>query len=134
MREKLEEANLVTISVNISEVKWTHKGEEAVINGNLFDVENYSIKGDNIQLTGLFDKDEDKLVAQIENSQKNNSDNSNNNSLVFQWLGCFSLFKENNQTEFLICVNKQKYTPIQIPIIINADLLNDTPPPKLILS
>jgi hypothetical protein len=133
MREKLEKENLVTITVNKSEVKWTHKGKEAEINGNLFDVETYSVNGDNLQLTGLFDKDEDKLVAQIENAQKDNPDNSGNNALVFQLLSCFS-FIENNQTTSLAFFDKQIFSPLQKSITCTAELSNDTPPPKLILS
>lgn len=133
MRERLEQENLISITVNKSEVKWTHKGKEAIINGSLFDVEEYSIKGDNIQFTGLFDEDEDKLVAQIENTQKNNSDNSNN-TLMFQLLSCVSLYTENNQPASLSFFDKQIFSPLQNSVIHSTELPNDTPPPKSILS
>lgn len=134
MREKLEQANLVTITVNKSEVKWMHKGREALINGNLFDVEEYSVKDDYIKLTGLFDEDEEKLIAQIENTQKNNPNNSNNNALVFQLLSCFSLYTENDQATSRPFFNKQIFSPLQNLIILSVELSNDTPPPKSILS
>jgi hypothetical protein len=113
-------------------VKWTDEGEEAFVNGNLFDVKHYSISKDKIQLTGLFDKKEDKLIAQIEHiEQKNNSDNASNSSLVFQLLSCFSLCTaENNQINFYSFVNERNYSSFLNPIITGTDLLNDTPPPK----
>jgi hypothetical protein len=132
MREKLEQENLVTITIDKSEVKWTHKGKEAMIHGNMFDVESYSLNGGNIQLTGLFDKDEDKLVAQIENTQKDDSDNSCSCTLVFQLLSCFLQCIENHQSASFTFFVKQTFSPLQNSIISSVELSGDTPPPKSI--
>lgn len=135
MREKLEKENLVTITVDQSQLQWTDKGEEAVINGDMFDVESYSINGNKIKLTGLFDKSEDALIAQIETAQKNNPDNANNNSLVFQLFGYFSFhITENNFACNVAESSKQAFAPFQNPGITSAELLKETPPPKSILS
>src|SRR5690349_16902621 len=73
MKEELEQKNLVIIQVKSSQIVWTEKGKEAIVNGNMFDVEHYKINGDEITLTGLFDKDEDALFAKIDNCNSNNS-------------------------------------------------------------
>ena len=132
MREEIEKKNLVTITVNITDVKWTREGEEAFINGDLFDVEKYSINKNKIQLTGLFDKAEDKLVSQLGDIQrKNNPDNSTSSSLVFQLMSCFSICTlENQPTDFHSFNDSQNYSPFQNPMIASVDLLSDTPPPK----
>lgn len=76
MLEKLEEASLQTISINKEDIIWVKENKEALIEGKLFDVKFYSIKNNEVILTGLFDKDEDALknnYASIFHSHKNES-------------------------------------------------------------
>lgn len=131
MHEELEQKNLVTIHVKSFELVWTRTGKEASINGNMFDVKSYIIKGDDIELTGLFDKDEDGLFTHIDNTQQKNSDATTGTS-VLKLFGCFSWNSNNIATQHLsssVISSLQKNQ--QNNSLQNPFLSFDTPPPKL---
>lgn len=77
MLEALEEKELITVTVDAGEVQWIHKGEECIINGEMFDVKEWEQKDHQLTLTGLFDKKEKEIKASIarqtKEQQKNNS-------------------------------------------------------------
>jgi hypothetical protein len=56
--ERLEEEALQTVSLPLAELVWEKKNKEVNIDGELFDVKTVSISGDEVVLTGLFDKKE----------------------------------------------------------------------------
>lgn len=129
MQEELEQKNLVIIHVNSSQLIWTNKGKEASINGNMFDVEKFSVTGNDVQLTGLFDRDEDALFAHIDNQQQNNSDATAGTS-VLKWFSCFS-WNANQANDEILPVQKISTAFIQENSFLqNPVLLCDTPPPK----
>jgi hypothetical protein len=66
MTEQLEKKSLRTITVNITDVKWTTADEEAEINGRMFDIKKFEIKNNSITLTGLYDEDEQELKKEID--------------------------------------------------------------------
>lgn len=130
MQEELEQKNLVTIHVNSSQLIWTNKGKEASINGNMFDVEKFSVTGNDVQLTGLFDRDEDALFAHINNQQQNNSDATAGTS-VLKWFGCFSWNANNIITQCLCSSTILSPQKIQQNNILQEPFLScDIPPPK----
>ena len=65
MEEKLELYSLTTITVSLENIVWVEEGKEVLINGHLFDINSYKLEEKNIQLTGLFDEDEDKILKKI---------------------------------------------------------------------
>lgn len=73
MKEKLETEHLITLSIKATDLVWIDIGSEAFINEKMFDVASYTLLGDSIQLTGLFDSAEDKLHAELQHlmQQKN---------------------------------------------------------------
>jgi hypothetical protein len=77
MKERLEEEQLQTITINKSSFHWEEKGKEAWINGKLFDVKSIKESGDSVLLTGLFDEQETALVKNLFRQQhkENNGDN-----------------------------------------------------------
>jgi hypothetical protein len=70
MMEELEAKNLTAIIIKKSSLKWTRTGKEIEINGNLFDVDDISIKGDSCIIKGLYDEKEEALLQTIKKSQQ----------------------------------------------------------------
>lgn len=75
--ELLEKNTLTTIIANPSSIVWESK-KEIRLNGNLFDVKSYyQNKQGQYVLTGLFDYQEMKLLAQLNNLGKQKSKQQN---------------------------------------------------------
>jgi len=130
MKEQLEQKNLVTVHVKSFQLVWTDKGKEARINGNMFDVESYKINGNDIELTGLFDKNEDALFAQIDNARQKNNPDATGSVLVLKWFGCFvwntqQTITGNLSPQKIITVSNQQNNILQNPFLSCI-----TPPPK----
>ena len=70
MMEELEAKNLTTIIIKKGSLKWTRTGKEIEINGNLFDVDDISTKGDSCIIKGLYDEKEEALLQTIKKSQQ----------------------------------------------------------------
>ena len=68
MEEQLETKALQTITTDLTGVQWLKKNKEVIIEGKLFDVKSYTITGNKIILTGLFDKDEDPRYFELVNN------------------------------------------------------------------
>lgn len=75
MKEKMEYENLQTITLNNNEVSWYEKGHEIIINGELFDIKNYSTVGNQTTFQGIFDKEESNMSAIAERIVSNKSEN-----------------------------------------------------------
>ncbi len=129
MKEALEQKNLVTVHIKSSQIVWIEEGKEASINGDMFDVEKYLIKGNDIELTGLFDKAEDALFAQINNSQQNNTDATGSIS-VLKWFGCFNWNTHQTNLEIIPAKKILAASLQQNHSFKNPVLSCDTPPPK----
>ena len=132
MREEMEHASLVTVIMPASQLCWIRPGKEASINGNLFDVENYELKGDSIVLTGLFDKDEDLLMKHISymHQNYNKSNITGGGGAVFKWLSCFPLYLEANDLKTLLMAIRQQYSLPGAIKFHSVKILIDSPPPK----
>ncbi len=76
MVEKLEHAELETITLHNNAVHWYKKNKEIVVNSILFDVHRYRIVKDSTVFTGLFDIKETELKNQVKKllDQKNEND------------------------------------------------------------
>jgi hypothetical protein len=62
MMEQLEKQSLQTVTLTAADkYYWEEEGREININGEMFDVESYTVQGDKLMVTGLFDKQEDAL-------------------------------------------------------------------------
>ena len=59
--EKLEHEMLITFTFSQQQIKWVIPGKELLVNGKLFDVKKYIEKNNCIEITGLFDKEEQAL-------------------------------------------------------------------------
>jgi hypothetical protein len=87
MEERLENASLRTITVDVGSILWVKKNREVIIAGKLFDVRSFTLAGGKITLTGLYDKDEDILNEQMKSFvQQKNGANTPLNQVVFNLL------------------------------------------------
>jgi len=129
MREELEKSDLVTIRVKTSALTWTETGREASVNGKMFDVEKFIVKGNEVQLTGLYDKDEDALITQLDNQEKNNSEPTGS-TLVLKWFSCFSWIQDRESNDLFSAQNSCNNALLQEEYIQNPVLSCETPPPE----
>lgn len=120
MKNQLEKKHLQTITVALRELQWIEKGREVKIAGELFDVKNYQIEANMVTLTGLFDRKEKNLHAElakiIGNHKENKKLGSEMATLIFSFISdensfasfhplCFittALFAQLNNTFFAI--------------------------------
>jgi hypothetical protein len=133
MKEKMEYENLQTITLNNNEFSWYEKGNEIVINGELFDVKHYSTKGTQTTFQGIFDKEESNMSAIAERIVSNKSENRH----LAKIGGFFQILQYLN--------DKEDYTVKFIPTktaffsfhdysTLSPILKIPTPPPEICLS
>ena len=96
MREALEQQSLDTLNISLDKVKWVNEEEEILINGHLFDVESYKQIGNTLQVTGLFDTEEDALDEQIKQLEQQKSSGNNDKYTLLVGLLLQTLFTEND--------------------------------------
>lgn len=85
MKEKIEHANLVTLSLDSTAVIWEKKGKEIWVDNMLFDIKKASYVNGRLIVQGLFDYKEKAIISKL---------NSLTSSFPFQ--------KERNHTIFKI--------------------------------
>lgn len=123
MLEQLESASLQTITVNKVDITWVKKNKEIIVNGKLFDVKSYSVAGNKIILTGLYDDDEDKLKKEFSNliHQKKN-DSTPLDQLILKFI-------------FIAAVNQKQQTetsPYQLTIKAACQFYNEVAVSQLV--
>ena len=83
----LEIESLQTISIPTSDLHWIEKDKEALIKGKLFDVKSYTVNGNTVDLTGLFDTKENELLLHYSKMMRqNNSTGSAYDHLTVKFL------------------------------------------------
>lgn len=133
MMEKLETTSLHTITVRLADINWTKKNKEVIINGELFDVKYSQIIGDKVKLTGLFDKEENKLEREFANTMDSNNDQQTPfNQLKLKFIFNFIFTLTQPDDALSVCQSTTSY-PIftEAPVIHVAPV--NTPPPNLFL-
>jgi len=66
MEQALMKGNMQTITVDRSEIIWLKSGEEALINGRMFDVASFKTNERQLTLTGLFDIREENFKKTLQ--------------------------------------------------------------------
>ncbi|MEP7255630.1 MAG: hypothetical protein ABI666_07620 [Ferruginibacter sp.] len=86
-KERLETELLQTITTSSEKIYWVNLGKEVLIEGELFDVKSFKTQGEKIFLTGIFDKEEDNLLREMDNfTQQKNEPNNPINQLAFKFI------------------------------------------------
>jgi len=61
MFEKLEKGAQKNYQFPLQDISWVKEGKELLVRGKMFDVKNFKIKNNYIEVTGIFDEEEDAL-------------------------------------------------------------------------
>ncbi len=64
-KERLEEQLLETIILRKDQFRWEKKGKEISIDGKMFDVKSFILKGDKIIVTGIYDDQETAINSML---------------------------------------------------------------------
>ena len=135
MEERLEDAAVQTIVVNREDVVWLKKNKEVTVDGKLFDVRSYTITGNKISLSGLFDNEEEELHAQLDNFLHQKNDNSSPLAHLFIKLIFPPLYNTSPSSLFshntLQSIARQLF-PYQENIIFKKYSSLVGPPPKFV--
>ena len=99
MMERLEHAELQTITIPNHSVHWYKKGKEIVVHSTLFDVHRYTIKKDSTIFIGLFDTKETELKNQVAKLMTEDDPNSSSRDLIIAKL-MFQLWIVNSDNDF----------------------------------
>lgn len=65
MEERMERSALHTIHASVQNIVWVKPGKEVEVGGRLFDVKSFTISGNTITLTGLYDHEEQVLKSDL---------------------------------------------------------------------
>ena len=98
MAEALEQNALHTITTTTGKVRWVNFGKEILIDGHLFDVESYKLTGNNLELTGLYDTEEDHLNDQLNKIEQQKSGRNSRDYTLFISLLFQPFFTEKNSS------------------------------------
>lgn len=133
MLEKLENSTLQTIVLKVKDIHWKKKGKELIIENSLFDVKNIEkINNSTYKVIGLFDKEEKKIMEDVELIAKKN--NSNKSAIIFNQL--FSATSLTPEAEYCFSFSSTLKTELNfyyfntLPII-HLNIIN--PPPEFII-
>ncbi|HYK45093.1 MAG TPA: hypothetical protein VEV83_07990 [Parafilimonas sp.] len=121
--------HLVTVRVDASSVTWTKTGKEALVNGKMFDVNQFTAVNGQIELVGLFDEDEDILMSQLD-SQEEDRFPANGNALVLKWFSCFSWVQQTDLNNLLLEESSSNIARHEKDVITDAFRACETPPPE----
>lgn len=133
MKEKMEYENLQTVTLNNNEISWYEKGHEIIINGELFDVKNYSTKGNQTIFQGIFDKEESNMSAIAEKIVSKKSENKH----LAQIGGFFQLLQfihEKEDYTLKYVTMKTAFFSFHDCLKLSPILKIPTPPPNICLS
>lgn len=85
MREKLEKESLEKLVIHTGDIRWYEHGREIMVHDRLFDVWDIRTLGNGLlELTGLFDEEETRLVRQMEESREQENQPSGVLASLFQ--------------------------------------------------
>jgi hypothetical protein len=130
MKEALEKQSLTTIVISSNKINWIEFGREALVNGHLFDVESYSLMGNKVQMSGLYDVEEDKLKELIKKIEQKSTRESNKYALLADLLQIF--FQDNVSSPGKNIINYISEFNIDHDENLYSTSLNILiPPPKL---
>lgn len=129
MEEKLENEQLQTIVVPVSEVNWYKKNKEIIVGGKLFDVKSVVYHDGMARFTGLYDDQETNIKAQLENLESKDDENAKNQSAIN--LISILLFKEEDlNSSWLLNHLSVQHIDYSKNHLLSQDISTPAPPPK----
>lgn len=132
MLEKLEHAQLETITVHYTAVHWYEREKEITVNATLFDVHSYFTNGDSVIFKGMFDTKETELKSQVTKLLKGSQDEKARRELVIAkmitqlWIAVRTHLAMQSLGFFTAPVYYFAST-----MLISTDISTFTPPPEV---
>jgi len=80
--EQLEKGICHVHTFTKQQIQWVKEGKELLVEGKLFDVKEYRQNAGNIEVTGLFDEEEDDLQEKYKGLINRNTENPEHTSLL----------------------------------------------------
>ena len=132
MMEKLEHAELKTITLHNHSVHWYKKGKEIAVNSTLFDVHTFTVKKDSTVFTGLFDTKETALKNHVKKLMEQKNQENSSRDLVIAKLMLQLWITNDNSKDFklLTSLSSERKYIITSHNLISADISIPFPPPK----
>jgi hypothetical protein len=130
MMEKLEHAQLQTITLPETSVEWYEEDKEIIVNGRLFDVKSYhKVPGTiDVSFTGLFDDAETEIEAKVKKLLRHKEKNDAAKKLL-AWL-FFCPLQDTETISHVYLINEPDFTLYITHNIPIPDLSTPAPPPK----
>lgn len=131
MMEKLEHAELQSITLHNSAVNWYKKGKEIIVNSALFDVHHYLVKKDSTVFTGLLDAEETELKKRVKKlMEKKDQENSEQDLIIAKLMMQLWMNDDKKDYEFLQLDSINTNNFIVAYNLLSADISIPFPPPK----
>ena len=131
MLEKLEQSQLETLTLHHTAVEWYKKGKEIIVHETLFDVHTYFSTGDSIIFTGLFDKKETELKAQVRRLlQRSQTDKETRELIIAKMITQLWVSDSTSMQMAAFKVISIKGYFFKSTALISTDIPKFTPPPE----
>jgi len=129
MEEKLENEQLQTVAIPISDVKWFKENKEILVDGKLFDIKSVVFQDGIASFTGLYDDQEMNIKLQLENLELEDDENAKNESAIN--LISILLYKEDDRNpDWLLNHLSTQYIDFSKDHLISPVISTPAPPPK----
>lgn len=129
MQEALEQKSLQTIVLNKAQANWKETGKEIIINGELFDVNSYTITKDKITLIGLYDKQETDLIKKVEQlQQQKNKSKTPLDNLIFKFLFTVAILPVKNIVKTYKFTFQNKFYSYSDALHLQISIVESPPP------
>lgn len=127
--ERLENNLLQTIRIPVTEIQWTKKGEEMMVDNRKFDVKEYHQNKKEIVAAGIFDDEETRLDSEVNSLWQHQK--SKHDILLLQYFhilgtACF----QNSNYELISASIQKSYPSIIAPFPKSILIKIPSPPPQ----
>ncbi len=130
MEEKLENEQLQTLVIPVSDIKWYKENKEIRVEGKLFDIKSVVFQDGIASFTGLYDDQEMYIKVQLENLELEDDENAKNESAIN--LISILLFKEDDsKADWLLNQLSTQYIDFCKGHLISPVIATPAPPPKV---
>lgn len=130
MLERLEQEQLHRIVLRADQVNWYEKGSELIINGELFDVEQYHQEENSFVFYGLFDREETAISNWLEKNSNGNQEDKMLAQLFLHFLKFQCNSPADTNPEIACLARVSQYSSYWVELPISPFVAKSTPPPN----
>ena len=129
MEEKLENEQLQTVAIPISDVKWFKENKEIIVDGKLFDIKSVVFQDGIASFTGLYDDQEMYIKVQLENLELEDDENAKNESAI-NFISILLYKEDDRNPDWLLNHLSTQYIDFSKDHLISPVISTPAPPPK----